>query len=162
VAPAESPPPTPSAASPPTTRSDARRQAGKQVQVELTGYSFYDNTPPGSAEVSNPILHRTAGGQGTFADPITVAVPSDSSFAPGTRFYLPSVKRYAIVEDSGASSTSANHLDLWVDGEGGSRSAVSSCMDRLTGQATAEVNPPAGRPVIPGPIFSGSCQLPAG
>jgi len=146
----------------PTAAAQAARPAtGKQIRIELTGYSFYDNTPAGSAEVSHPILHHTAGGRGTFADPVTVAVPSESSFGPGTRFYLPSVRRYAIVEDSGASSSSGNHLDLWVDGEGGSESAVESCMDRLTGDAPAEVNPPEGRQVIAGPIFDGSCHLPA-
>ncbi|HEX4249500.1 MAG TPA: hypothetical protein VH008_16675 [Pseudonocardia sp.] len=138
------------------------KSAGRQVRVELTGYSFHDNTPAGSAEVSNPILHKTAGGRGSYADPITVAVPSDSNFDPGTRFYLSSVRRYAIVEDSGASSSSGNHLDLWVDGEGGSESAVEACMDQLTGETTAEVNPPPGRPVILGPIFEGSCHLPKG
>jgi len=140
----------------------AAKPAGRQIPIELTGYSFHDNTPAGSAEVSNPVLHKTAGGRGSYADPITVAVPSDSKFDPGTRFYLPSVRRYAIVEDSGASSTSGNHLDLWVDGEGGSESAVESCMDQLTGESTAEVDPPPGRPVIPGPIFAGSCHLPKG
>lgn len=138
------------------------KPAGRQVPIELTGYSFHDNTPAGSAEVSNPILHKTAGGRGSYADPITVAVPSDSKFDPGTRFYLPSVRRYAIVEDSGASSSSSNHLDLWVDGEGGSESAVEACMDQLTGESTAEVNPPPGRSVILGPIFDGSCHLPKG
>ena len=140
----------------------APAKAGRQVPIELTGYSFHDNTPAGSAEVSNPILHKTAGGRGSYADPITVAVPSDSKFDPGTRFYLPSVRRYAIVEDSGASSSSTNHLDLWVDGEGGSESAVEACMDQLTGESTAEVNPPPGRSVILGPIFDGSCHLPKG
>ncbi|HEX4360720.1 MAG TPA: hypothetical protein VH141_24515 [Pseudonocardia sp.] len=144
------------------SRAEAAKPAGRQIPVELTGYSFFDNTPAGSAEVSNPILHKRAGGRGSYADPITVAVPSDSKFDPGTRFYLPSVRRYAIVEDSGASSTSGNHLDLWVDGEGGSESAVEACMDQVTGDTTAEVSPPPGRPVILGPIFDGSCHLPKG
>jgi len=37
----------------------------------------------------------------------------------GTRFYLPTVQRYAIVEDSGASpapSGQDRHLDMWVGG----------------------------------------------
>ena len=144
------------------SRAEVAKPAGRQIPVELTGYSFFDNTPAGSAEVSNPILHKKAGGRGSYADPITVAVPSDSKFDPGTRFYLPSVRRYAIVEDSGASSTSGNHLDLWVDGEGGSESAVEACMDQVTGDTTAELNPPPGRPVILGPIFDGSCHLPKG
>ena len=51
------------------------------------------------------MLHKQAGGTGTFADPITVAVPGhqgDMDWQPGTKFYLPSVQRYVMVEDSGA------------------------------------------------------------
>ncbi len=140
--------------------------AGKQLRVDLTGYSYFDNSPAGSAEVANPVLHRNADGQGTFADPITVAVPSSKDFKPGTRFYLPTVQRYAIVEDTGASSGSSSsdgHLDLWSDGRGGSKSSTAACMDRFTGHdVPAELNPPPGRPVLVGPISSGGgCRLPS-
>jgi 3D (Asp-Asp-Asp) domain-containing protein len=131
----------------------------KKINIELTGYSWFDNTPAGSSEVSNPIVHKDAGGQGTYSDPITVAV-ADGSFKPGTRFYIPKVQRYVIVEDSGASDGD-NHLDMWVGGKGGSESSVSKCMDRITGSTTAEQNPPAGRPVLAGPIYGPSgCHLP--
>jgi LysM repeat protein len=140
----------------------------KQMKIWLTGYSFQDNTPAGSAKVSKPILHKNAGGTGTYADPITVAVPGKGSgiWSAGNRFYLPSVQRYVIVEDTGASpapSGTAGHLDMWVDGEGGSKSASDKCMDQITSKsATAIHNPAPNLPVRPGPITrNGVCNLPA-
>jgi hypothetical protein len=144
----------------------APRGASKQMRVFLTGYSFQDNTPAGSAEVSHPILHKDAGGTGTFADPITVASPGSGGsmeWRPGTRFYLPSVKRYVIVEDSGASGAPGGvdtHLDMWIDGERGSKSATDACMDRITGEVSAQLNPPPGLPVVAGPVFGQSCNVP--
>jgi hypothetical protein len=139
----------------------------KQMKIWLTGYSFQDNTPAGSAKVSKPILHKNAGGTGTYADPITVAVPGKGSgiWSAGNRFYLPSVQRYVIVEDTGASpapSGDAGHLDMWVDGEGGSKSASDKCMDQITSKAaTAIHNPASNLPVHAGPITrNGVCNLP--
>jgi hypothetical protein len=150
----------------------ARSGSEKQLKIWLTGYSFQDNTPPGSATVSMPVVHKKAGGTGTYSDPITVAVPghgSDGSEAwkGGTRFYLPTVQRYVIVEDSGASdppSGQDGHLDMWVDGEGGSKSASDSCMDKITGtNVPAIMNPAPGKPVMVGPITeNGRCNIPAG
>ena len=103
---------------------------GRALRIWLTGYSFQDNTPPGSAVVSHSILHRKAGGAGTYNDPITVASPGsaqDMAFPPGTKFYLPSVLRYVMVEDSGASPAPAGtqgHLDMWVDGQGDSKTRL--------------------------------------
>jgi hypothetical protein len=144
----------------------------RNLHIWLTGYSFQDNTPPSSATVSAPILHKTAGGTGTYSDPITVAVPGhasdgDMAWKGGTRFYLPTVQRYVIVEDSGASpapSGQDGHLDMWVDGQGGSKSASDSCMDKITGTGIpAIMNAPPGKPVIVGPITSnGTCHVPAG
>jgi hypothetical protein len=110
--------------------------AGRTLLIWLTGYSWQDNTPPGSAIVSHPILHQRAGGTGTFNDPITVASPGDSdtmAFPAGSRFYLPTVRRYVIVEDSGASPAPAGtdgHLDMWVDGQGGTKSASDAARTR--------------------------------
>jgi hypothetical protein len=157
---------TPAAAPPSTPPPPAPVAApGKQLTIQLTGYSYADNTPPGSARVCCSVLHRTAGGQGTFADPITVAVPGSGGrgmqFAQGTRFYLPTVQRYVIVEDSGASTYGLPHLDMWVDGRGGSIGAVENCMDAITGRVPAELNPPPGRRVLAGPISSGyGCHIP--
>jgi hypothetical protein len=145
-----------------------RAHARGQLSIWLTGYSWQDNTPPGSAIVSHPVLHREAGGTGTFADPITVAVSGhDATMAwpAGTRFYLPSVKRYVIVEDSGASkapSGTDGHLDMWIDGQGGTKSDTDDCMDQMTSEhAPAVINPRVGLPVLAGPIYAhNTCNIP--
>jgi hypothetical protein len=153
-------------ASPATTALS--RGPARQLRIFLTGYSFHDNTPPLSAIVSHPILHKAAGGQGTYRDPITVAVPGGPTtmkWKPGTRFYLPSVRRYVIVEDSGASPAPDGvdtHLDMWIGGQGGTRFATDDCMSRLTGRVPAILNPRPGLPVLRGPIFANrACHLPA-
>jgi hypothetical protein len=151
----------------PVAAAVPRGRVARQLRIFLTGYSFHDNTPPMSAIVSHPILHRAAGGTGTYRDPITVAVPGSGStmkWKPGTRFYLPSVKRYVIVEDSGASPAPRGvetHLDMWIGGQGGTRSATDACMSRLTGNVPAVLNPRAGLPVMAGPVFSShTCRIP--
>jgi hypothetical protein len=138
-----------------------------QLTIWLTGYSWQDNTPPGSSKVGEPILHQTAGGQGTYADPITVAVPGHQgamAWAPGTRFYLPTVQRYVIVEDSGAApppTQTATHLDMWIGGQDGTKAATDDCEDAFTGAVPAIVHPSATEPVMVGPIFSGGrCHIP--
>ena len=163
------PPSTPAAAPPsvPPPPPPPVAAPGKKITIQLTGYSFADNTPPGSSEVCCSVLHQVAGGQGTFEDPITVAVPGSGGegmlFAKGTKFYLPTVQRYVIVEDSGASAYGLPHLDMWVDGRGDGIGDVENCMDAITGQVPAELGPPPGRPVLAGPISSGAgCRIPRG
>lgn len=138
--------------------------AEQSIQAELTGYSYQDNTPAGSADICCPVLHQKAGGTGTFADPLTTAVPgsggSGMEFPKGTKFYVPSIKRYVIVEDSGATKMSSPHLDIWVDGEGHSKGDSDACMNSFTGKATIVKNPGAGRTVTAGPLTtSGGCKI---
>jgi hypothetical protein len=140
---------------------------GKQLSIWLTGYSWQDNTPPGSSIVGEPILHKQAGGTGTFADPITVAVPGHQGamdWQPGTKFYLPTVQRYVIVEDSGAAKPplgADTHLDMWIAGQDGTKASTDACADEFTGNVPALVNPPNGEPVMAGPIFAGgTCNIP--
>jgi hypothetical protein len=141
----------------------------KQEHIWLTGYSWQDNTPPGSSIVSHPILHKEASGTGTYEDPITVAVPGQGNgiWKAGGRFYLPTVQRYVIVEDTGASpphSGEDGHLDMWIGGQGGSKSATDSCMNKITGDnVPAQYNPPPNLPVLRGPIYgNGGCNIPSG
>jgi hypothetical protein len=164
AAPAPTPAVTPSAPPPPA----APAPAAKQLNIWLTGYSWQDNTPPGSSVVGEPVLHQQAGGTGTFADPITVAVPGHQgamAWQPGTRFYLPTVKRYVIVEDSGASRAPAGtdtHLDMWIGGQDGTLAATNACEDSLTARVAAELNPPNNLPVLVGPIYANQrCNIPA-
>ncbi|MGY1644352.1 hypothetical protein ACI782_24870 [Geodermatophilus sp. SYSU D00703] len=149
---------------------------GRQIQAYLTGYSFFDNTPAGSPSISHPQVHRTAGGSGTYDDPITVAVGHSKAggrhtldWAAGTRFYVPSISRYLIVEDTcgdgsspqdgachtGFPSSASTWLDVWVDGRDGSSSSADDCMGRLTGVHPVVVDPAPGLPVTVGAIASG-------
>src|SRR6476619_991729 len=65
----------------------------RMAGVYTTAYDWWDNNPPGSAEISHPVVHRTAGGIGTYGNPLTVAVNYGSDhglqFHAGTRFYVP-------------------------------------------------------------------------
>ncbi|WP_445182158.1 hypothetical protein ACTXG6_26860 [Pseudonocardia sp. Cha107L01] len=168
AAPAPAPAVRPSAPPPLAAPPAAPAPAAKQLNIWLTGYSWQDNTPPGSSVVGEPVLHQQAGGTGTFADPITVAVPGHQgamAWQPGTRFYLPTVKRYVIVEDSGASRAPAGtdtHLDMWIGGQDGTLAATNACEDSLTGRVAAELNPPNNLPVIVGSIYANQrCDIPA-
>ena len=161
--PAATPPAIPTSPAEPTPQV---LPVPKLLKIWLTGYSWQDNTPPGSSTVSHPVLHRKAGGSGTYDDPITVAVPGKGAgiWKAGGRFYLPTVTRYVIVEDTGASqphSGEDGHLDMWIGGQDGTRAATDACMDTITGeQVPALHNPPPGLPVIPGPIFAGgTCNV---
>jgi hypothetical protein len=137
------------------------------MTIWLTGYSWQDNNPPGSSIVGEPVLHKEAGGTGTFADPITVATPGHrgkQAWQPGTRFYLPTVQRYVMVEDSGAAKAppgTDTHLDMWIGGQDGTRQATDDCESALTGKVPAQVDPPENLPVMAGPIFADQkCNIP--
>jgi hypothetical protein len=134
------------------------------ITAELTGYSFQDNTPPNSADICCSVLHKKAGGTGTYADPITTAVPGHSGKSmqtpTGTRLYVVELKRYFIVEDSGASPKSLRRFDLWVGGQGFSKRSSDECMDSFTGRATVVLNPLPGKPVTVGPLTgSNGCRI---
>jgi hypothetical protein len=137
------------------------------MTIWLTGYSWQDNTPPGSSIVGEPVLHKEAGGTGTFADPITVASTGHQGkqeWQPGTKFYLPTVQRYVMVEDSGAAKApagTASHLDMWIGGQDGTQQATDDCESALTGRVPAQVDPPDNLPVMAGPIFAAAkCNIP--
>jgi hypothetical protein len=156
--------PAPAAAGP---RPSEQPGQPRQLSIWLTGYSWQDNTPPGSSKVGEPVLHQVAGGTGTFADPITVATPGhqgDQAWKPGTKFYLPTVQRYVIVEDSGAAEApegTDTHLDMWIGGQDGTKSATDDCENQFTGKVPAQLNPPDGLPVMAGPIYANQkCAIP--
>lgn len=138
-------------------------EARSGEKIELTGYSFQDNQGGDNAKISCPIIHQEAGGTGTFQDPITVASGGSNGGASadgvkcGDRFYLPSVKRYVIVEDTGNTpNSSMPHLDMYVAND-----PNKSCMDSISGTVTAIPHPPQGLPVLAGPIGGkGGCLLP--
>jgi hypothetical protein len=163
--------------------------------VYTTAYTYFDNTPAGSATIAFPrssnssTLHDVAGGSGTYADPVTLAVghvitggKSVADFAPGTRFYFPDIRKYAIVEDlcgdggapqnipchnvSTAASGTTLWLDLWIGGSAGdNRTAVQNCAGIVTDSTgalhTVVKDPSPNYLVVPGPVYqNGYCIQP--
>ncbi len=146
----------------------------------VTGYTYYDNTPPGSATISHPVIHTRAGGVGTYDDPVTVAVGHSMAtgrdvldYPAGTRFYMPYLKRYFIVEDTCGDGARPEQgpchvhpanvtawLDIWVDGRGGSENSATACAEAITGNQLVITNPGPDHPVLPGPVSSnGQCAI---
>jgi len=133
------------------------------VLDSMTLYGFFDNSPPGTA-IAHPQIHTGAGGIGTFSDPITFAVAPEvqNRVPPGTVMYIPSLKKYFIMEDDCTSSgpggvpvqgqgcdgelkVGINEFDLWIDGDPhknardnpgagphNTNSNMTSCEDKLT------------------------------
>ena len=170
------PAPAPGTPGAPGTPSSAARN----ITAYVTGYDVYDNTPPGSPVISNPVLHQVAGGTGTYQDPITVAVGHSIisgkdilDWPQATRFYVPNLRRYFIVEDtcgdgpdpqsgpchdlSTADPGAQTWLDVWVDGSHMSSSAANSCENDITHNQLVIENPPSGYAAIPGPIAGSTC-----
>lgn len=167
---------------PPSTPTPPPPTTGVDITAYTTGYGWPDNTPPGGA-ISNPVLHQTAGGTGTYSDPITLAVGHSITngvdtldYPAGTIFYIPNVRRYFIVEDTcGDGPTPQNGpcntgypagttawVDMWVGGQGASTSAVLNCESFLTdtnGVAHLIIeNPASDYVVVAGSLFqNGQC-----
>ena len=146
--------------------------------IYLTGYSYWDNTPPGSAEISKPVIHRKAGGKGTYSDPITIAVGhviigsrQTLDFKAGTRFYIPNLRKYVIVEDvcgdghrpqDGPCHTGRNGLpwlDIYVDGRRSASGEATQCARRITSVQKIIMNPSRDYPVVSGPLTESGCQV---
>ena len=154
-----------------------------RTDVFVTAYTWFDNTPPGSTVISHPMLHKAAGGTGTYADPVTIAVGHSRKsghdvldIPAGTRVYLPDVRRYFIVEDTcgdgpkpedGPCHTGAEKyggatlwIDMWIGGKGESQSFVRNCARKATGVTTAIFNPKDHYQVASGHgvIHDGTCD----
>ncbi len=135
----------------------------------MTFYGWPDNSPPGGAiaypknDGKNggfPTAHNTAGGTGSYADPITFATDK-AEFPVGTVLFAPVIEKYLVMEDDCAecdtdwSSSQKWHIDVWMNSNGTDDSnAVLDCEDQWTKSTTVvEVNPPPGRPATAPPLF---------
>ncbi|WP_022705034.1 hypothetical protein [Pseudorhodobacter ferrugineus] len=142
----------------------------------LTGYSYWDNTPPGSAAIARPVLHGSAAGTGTYHDPITIAVGyrlvggrAQLDYPAGTRFYIPSLRRYAIVEDICGDGPQPHltgchrgknglpWLDIYVDGQRAGAGAANACMYSITGTRKIIMNPRPNYRVTVGALTESGC-----
>jgi hypothetical protein len=155
--------------------------ASQTANYLVTFYGPADNSPPGAQiayprSQGNPTVHDSAGGTGTYSDPVTFA--TDQAELPvGTRIYLPYLHRYFVMEDDCAEcdqdwtgsgpdgGPGLLHVDLWIGGQGALNSQdVTRCEDSLT-RTTAQVivDPPADQPVDTTPLFNSaddSCYNP--
>ncbi|WP_235857811.1 hypothetical protein [Marimonas lutisalis] len=144
----------------------------------ITGYGYWDNTPPGTSVISHPIEHRHAGGTGTYHDPITIAVGHSINgrhekldFRPGTMFYLRRLKKYAIVEDTcgdgplpqnGPCHTGVRGhpwLDLYVGGKNVSATASARCQDLITAIQMVIMHPAPHYEVHEGDVIESGCKV---
>lgn len=125
----------------------------------ITGYTYWDNTPPGSAAIARPVVHNKAGGTGTWSDPITVAVGHSGggwNYAPGTRLYIEGLRKYAVVEDL-CGSCGRGHgghpwLDLYVGGATTGSHTATQCAMKITGTKTIILRPSPNLPVAKGEL----------
>ncbi len=146
------------------------------VQVYLTGYSYWDNTPPRSTIIARPVIHQEAGGTGTFDDPVTLAVGHRKvreeffpDYPPGTRFYLPDLAKYAMVEDLCGDGDTPQlgpcHIgyrghawvDLYVGGTRHDAETATACTRMITGIQPAIINPRPDYPSDPGEVLATNC-----
>ena len=143
----------------PTTRmrSSGPRQGFTKAYITL--YAAYDNDPAGSVEIAYPNeRHPSAGGTGTYDDPLTLAT-DPRELPPGTLLYYPPLKRYYVMEDDCAeciddwARSKRPHLDLWLSAANDAR--VLGCEEKLTPDelTTVQVNPPPGLPVQTGELY---------
>lgn len=154
------------------------RAPEQRFRAYITGYSYWDNTPPGSTDIARPVIHNRAGGTGTYSDPVTIAVGHSIrggiqklDFPAGTRFYLARLEKYAVVEDvcgDGPHPQSEpchigyhGHpwLDLYIGGRRVSAQASDTCARRITAVQTIIINPRPGYKVNPGDIASSGCRV---
>jgi hypothetical protein len=157
----------------------AHAQSPTNVQAFMTLYGWADNSPPGP-DIAHPCIHSTAGGIGTYADPITFATDVNE-LGWCQIIYVPYMQRYFIHEDE-CSECDANwnsqhkyRFDMWAGGDASSthrpeRKALMRCESTWTransiddpNNPTVIVDPPSTEPVTTAPIFSppGSCWSP--
>jgi hypothetical protein len=156
----------------------ASSAVNQRFNAYITGYAYWDNTPPGSAEISKPVVHRRAGGTGTYIDPVTIAVGhkieggrQTLDFPAGTVFYIEKLRKYAIVEDVCGDGNRPQDgpchagyhghpwLDVYIGGASSTASATAACARRITALQSIVLNPRADYPVHAGEIASSGCRV---
>ncbi len=169
----------PSSATVPVSPCYIVKQQPTSVRATITFYGWPDNSPPGN-KISHPVLHRRAGGDGTYCNPTTFATErSNNARIPyGIKIYVPFLKQYFIREDlcaasgpptgSGSNGCYKLWFDLWIGGTAKSKArAVVACELKLTPNKKVPVIlwPRNGMPVAhPGPLYrnqpppDGSCD----
>lgn len=150
----------------PASNSSSSQPSTTTINMTIYFGGWTDNSPPG-ASIAYPQIHKTAGGTGTYSDPITFAA-SRNALSPGTIIYVSFLKKYFIMEDDCSDCDSAwnnNHsykITLWIGGDANSSaSAQQSCESSLTPNSpqAVEVRPSSNNAIDTTPLYtnSGGC-----
>mmetsp|Transcript_28659 Transcript_28659/g.33849 ORF Transcript_28659/g.33849 Transcript_28659/m.33849 type:complete len:236 (+) Transcript_28659:70-777(+) len=134
------------------------------VTGQLTFYGAGDNCPPGG-DIAYPTIHDSAGGTGTYDDPITCA--SDKSWLPkGTIVYIAAYKKYFIMEDEceeceeDYSKKGKYHIDGWIGPDTIEKGSTNCEIQLSIGSTDFVINPGHSHDVDITPFFScsgGNC-----
>jgi hypothetical protein len=160
-------------------------QGTTRTDVYITWYGFNDNscqieTQHDCNTIAFPksdgwsVPHDIATeGAGTYDDPNTFATAalddgSMAEIAVGQKIYVPSVRKYFVMEDQCAecgtdwTTNMSWHVDLWMGPSYGSNdAALTACEDKLTigatgaGTGTIIIDPSPSLPVDMTPLFGG-------
>jgi hypothetical protein len=127
----------------------------------LTAYASGDNDPKGTTTTYISGIEGNAGGTGTYQNPITMAVGyvgEKPDYPAGTKFYIPNLRRYFVVQDTCASCHKGKGGLPWLDVYVGDYSGPGSiqCEESITGNFKVIQNPISTYPVVPGSIYNGS------
>ncbi len=130
-------------------------------QFYVTFYGWPDNSPPGN-KIAYPkslfpgAIHETAGGLGTYQDPITFASDPER-ISVGSIFYAPYLKKYIVMEDYCTSCVnhSRDHLDIWMESRDEFVDQLFNCQGRRTRRSVEIITSPSNHlPVDPRPLFN--------
>ena len=135
--------------------------ASETIEAETTFYGAKDNCPPGG-DIAYPQIHKVAGGNGTYNNPITYA-GSKLATEPGTIIYVQFLQKYFVMEDDCQEcdedwiTRKKWHFDLWMGPDvvtNGSK--LISCEDTLTKSRTdVIIDPDPTLTVNMKPLFNG-------
>lgn len=173
-------PPTPKQPTTSTAPVNPPAAGGSQIIITnayTTAYGWPDNTPAG-ANTTIAGVSGTAGGAGTFANPITMATgfslaggKETDDYAAGTKFYDPNLRKYFVIGDTcgdgNSPQTESCHvseikgtvqLDMWIGGQSANSSSVLACEDAVTRVGTLIENPASTYVVVAGAVYSNGCS----
>ncbi|RAH41747.1 uncharacterized protein BO95DRAFT_372394 [Aspergillus brunneoviolaceus CBS 621.78] len=118
-----------------------------ESDVTVTFYGYPDNDPPSADIAYDCGRGYTAGGTGTYSDPLTFASAS-GEFEQCEIIYLPYLKKYLRYEDECAQCTTDYksgklHIDIWTGSNSDGGDTQIDCENSLTPDSQSIVLDPA-------------------